>query len=159
MEQKCNRKCKSSIKAKWKELYTTCSFDGFHYIFEERGFLRFFWVTVILSAVFLAILLFYNVMEQFFQHEVTTNLLRQSSEEDLHFPTITICNLNSVWKEKVEQNNYNLSTDEIVKFYQDMRNGLFNPDNLKVLMTFEANGVHEFGDIVKLFELNMTDMA
>ena len=140
-------------------MYTTCSFDGFHYIFEERGLLRFFWLSVILAAVILAILLFYNVMDQFFKHEVTTSLVSESSEEDLEFPTITICNLNSVWKKKLDKNTYNLTQEEIVNFYQDMRNGIFNEENAKVLETFEANGITKLGDIAKLYEMKFTDLA
>ena len=62
------------IKEHWDQLYSSVSFDGFHYIFEVSGFLRIFWLVIVLSATALGFFLFYGVIQEFFTYKVRIKL-------------------------------------------------------------------------------------
>ncbi|XP_066923046.1 acid-sensing ion channel 5-like isoform X2 [Clytia hemisphaerica] len=147
------QKAKEKLKTKWKDLYSSCSFDGFHYIFDERGFLRIFWLLMVLGATALSIVLFYGVIEEYYNFKSHTSIEEVLSNDKVEFPTVTICNINAVSKRKIEKAGYNSSVEEIVSFYQDLREGHFNANKSnKVLEELKANGLTKMGDLLKHFE-------
>ena len=154
-----NQKGKAKLKAKWKDLYSSCSFDGFHYIFDERGFLRIFWLIIVLAATALAIVLSYGVIEDYYNYTTSTSIEEVLTNSQVEFPTVTICNLNAVSKKKIEKFSYNLTVDEITEFYQSIKEGHFNASKgHKVLDELKANGVTSLGDVLKHFEYTFEEL-
>eukprot|EP00111_Clytia_hemisphaerica_P018384 TCONS_00054352-protein len=149
-----NQKGRAKLRQKWKDLYSSCSFDGFHYIFDERGFLRIFWLIIVLAATALAIVLFYGVIEEYYDYTTSTTIEEILTNSQVEFPTVTICNFNAVSKKKIEKSSYNSTVEEIVEFYQSIKEGRFNKSNgHKVLDELRANdGVNSFGAVLKHFE-------
>lgn len=154
-----NHKKRQQLKYRWQELWSSCSFDGFHYIFKEKGFLRFFWILVVLGAITLSVFLFYGVLEQFFTYSENTSFEEVLGNDKVDFPTVTICNLNAVSKKKIEANPYNMTLGQIVDFYQDIRTGVYDPDrDNKILDIFRKQGVTSMHDIFKQYEFTMSEI-
>ena len=153
-------KARKKIKQLWSDLYSGVSFDGFHYIFEVKGFLRLFWLVIVLAATFLGVFLFYGVMVEFLTYKVT-----QNSEEvkgsRVEFPTVTICNLNSLSKSKFLRNTMGLTLDDVLDFYQEVKDGEFNANDaadVKVMNRLYEKNITELRDILTLYEYTMEEM-
>ena len=152
-------KDRQQLREKWQELYSSCSFDGLHYIFIERGILRCFWLLVVMGAIALSVFLFYGVLLQFFTYSEILSFEEVLSSDKVEFPTVTICNLNAVSRSKIERKPFNMSVEAIVDFYQDVRNGVFNitRDGL-VLSQFRKEGVSNMEQIYRQYEYTMEEM-
>lgn len=151
---------RKKIKEHWEQLYSGVSFDGFHYIFEVKGFLRIFWLIIVLGATVLGFFLFYGVMDEFLTYKVS-----QSSEEvkgtEVEFPTVTICNLNSFSRNKFGANRMGLQIEDVLDFYQEVKDGEFennDPADAIVVNTFKDNNITELRDILTLYEYTIEEM-
>ena len=152
-------KIRQQLKYRWQELYSSCSLDGLHYIFKEKGFFRFFWILVVLGAICLSVFLFYGVLQQFFTYSEITSFEEVLGNDKVDFPTVTICNLNAVSKKKIERNSYNLTLEKIVDFYQDIRNGGYNSTrDGEILDYFQKKGVTSMQQIFTQYENTMSEM-
>lgn len=148
------------INEHWEQLYSSISFDGFHYIFEVKGFLRIFWLVVVLSAVVLGFFLFYGVMDEFLTYKITQSFEDVKGTE-VEFPTVTICNLNSLSKTKFFANTMGLTLPDVLDFYQEVKDGEFennDPHDAVVVSTFRDNNITELHDILTLYEYTIDEM-
>jgi len=154
MQQKQRKK----LQQKWINLYSSCSFDG---IFETKGITRIFWLLVVCAATVLAIALFLGNIVEFLDYSTSTSLEEVFHNKRVKFPTVTICNLNTVSRRKVQKNLFGLKESDIVTFYQNMHDGDMESNNetlQKVIDTFRRNNITGLGEIIKLYEYTIDEM-
>ena len=152
---------KKEIQKKWTNLYSSCSFDGFHYIFETQGLMKVFWILVVCAATALAIALFFGNIVEFLDYSTSTTLEEVLESEKVPFPTVTICNLNAVSRRKLEKNLFGLTESGIVAFYQELRDGKLDMSNKTikaVIDTFQRNNITGPGEFMKLYEYTVDEM-
>jgi len=149
MQQKERKK----LQQKWTNLYS---------IFETKGITRIFWLLVVFTATAMAIALFLGTIVDFRNYSTSTSLQEVFHNEQVKFPTVTICNLNAVSRRKVQKNLFGLKESDIVTFYQNMLDGDLASNNetvKKVIDTFRSNNITGLGQIIKLYEYTVAEMC
>lgn len=151
-----------TIQEKWEKLYTSISLHGFRYIFETTGITRILWTILFVGMVGFSVLLFYGNVSDFIHYKTTTLQEEIFNIEHLEFPTVTICNMNSVSAKKLNQANItSVTQQELLEFYQNLRQGDIDEEinGKRILQALkEERNVSTWMEIVTMFELGIEEM-
>ena len=162
MGQEQEQKPKKSIEEKWEDFCSETTMHGFRAaFFSKNRCQRIFWRFLLICATILAIVLFYGVIEAYKKYEFKVSKEINFSMDDINFPRITICNLNSLSKMKVEQLGFTDEVDDLVTFYHKMRNmtlDISDPETKRILNLFYAKGLNTTHEIISAFDLGKNEM-
>lgn len=142
-----------------KERFDTFCSDvtlhGFRYLFEGTPLRRLGWLLVCASMFTISVLLFYNLVEDFYDRKtVTSNFVVIHPE--LNFPTITVCPLAPRSKSKLQRlsNRTAISTDDYLKFFQNLTSQpdpsdfFKNPKIASIVKKLRANNMTSHADLL-----------
>ena len=143
-------------KRLWKDFYESVTLHGFHYIFDQKGWRKIGWLLIIIAASILSFYLFFGIIFDYREYKTLTIRTEDFNAGVAHFPTITICNFNSITKKGISKSKYN---EEVWKIYNEYRSNLkiksFSKKLSHAMSHLNATSIQA---LFKMFELQMEDM-
>ncbi|XP_066930584.1 acid-sensing ion channel 1C-like [Clytia hemisphaerica] len=162
MNQEKDEKPRKSVAAKWEDFCSETTLHGFRAAFYSKNiYKRYFWRVLLVCATVLAIFLFYGVVDAYKKYEFKVSKEINFSMDDIEFPRVTICNLNSLSKMKLVQLGFTEEADDLIDFYHKMRAMTLNisdPDTKRILNLFYAKGMNTTHEIISAFDLGKNEM-
>ena len=153
---------KITLSEKWKEFCDQTTIHGFRAAFYSKNTgLKVFWRILLLLATALAGLLFYGVLMQYLQFEFKVSKEIDFNMDEVDFPRVTICNMNSLSNKKIKELGYPGDVDKLIEFYHQMRGKTLNvssPETKRILGYFYAKNLNQTHDIISAFELGKKEM-
>lgn len=149
----------STFKSRWEDFCTTYSMHGVHFIFESKGIRRILWLLLLCGSFTLSIFLFEGTITDFLEYRTVSIREEIFGVELVEFPTVTICNLNSVSKQKIHK--LGLSDTDITELYKSFRNKTMNPNHTKTMTIMQqlyGRGIISPLSFAKHLELEIPDM-
>ncbi|XP_066936086.1 acid-sensing ion channel 5-like [Clytia hemisphaerica] len=151
-----------TLSEKWKEFCDETTIHGFRAAFFSRNTcLKVFWRILLILATLLAGFLFYGVLMQYLKYEFKVSKEIDFNMDEVNFPRVTICNINSLSQKKINELGYQGDVDELIDFYHQMRGKTLNvssPDTKRILNYFYAKNLNKTHDIISAFELGKREM-
>ena len=148
---------------KWTEFYNDSTMHGLKAAFQPGSiFRRIFWKILLMGALLFSGYLFYGVLNQYLEYDFKVSKEIFFDLESLDFPRITICNMNSISKTKLQSFGLDIvSTETWMTFYQQLRSNKLDislPENQKILNEFYLRNMTTYHEILSSFELGKQEM-
>ena len=147
---------------KWEEFYSDSTMHGFRAAFGSRSFFRrMIWRVLLLGALLFTGYLFYGVLNQYLQYDFKVSKQIHFDLENLNFPRVTICNMNSVSNKKLREFDLGIDSQLWLKFYHELRYGKLNVSSTKnqeILQKFYDRNITSYYEILSNFELGKKEM-
>jgi len=99
----------------FEEFYSSVTLHGFRFLFKGKNLVRrFIWLTITTSVFTCSVYLFEGLLSDFLERKTTVTSVIAYNEEEMDFPTITICPLNTQSKTKLQNLPGNYTRDEFL---------------------------------------------
>ena len=106
-----------TTKELFEEFYSGVTLHGFRFLFEGHSFRRVLWLFITTSVFAFSIFLFYELVKDFHQRKTITLTKKRFQEDDIVFPTVTVCPNNRFSKLKTVTNNFFNFTKKDADFF------------------------------------------
>lgn len=103
------------------KLCSNVTLHGLRYLGEETGIRKCVWITIMIVAILLSCILFFNTILEFPTQSITEFAVEKNLDK-LEYPTITVCNSNSPVYAINAYHNFpvNITFEQFIKFYNSI---------------------------------------
>ena len=150
-----------TAKELFEEFYSGVTLHGFRFLFEGHSFRRILWLFITTSVFAFSILLFYELVKDFHQRKTITLTTKKFLEDDIVFPTVTVCPNNGFSKSKTENNPFNISKNDFHAAIDDFEwntNSTEETTRPIILEELEKRNVTSFMEYLRLTRIDKKDM-
>ena len=133
------------FKKEWREFYSSTTLHGFHYIFDQVGVRKLFWIILMLMCIVLWFYLCQGIIFDYSKLKTVATSREVYHHGPRNFPTVSICPFNSVWNDAKDWDFYNelngkrKGRSEILKKFEKYRNETNTSSILDFLHSFECS--------------------
>ena len=101
------------FKKEWKEFYSSTTLHGFHYIFDQVGVRKLFWIILMLMCIVLWFYLCQGIIFDFSKLKTVATSREVYHHGPRDFPTVSLCPFNSVSNDSKDWDFYNEITGKM----------------------------------------------
>jgi len=155
---------KTEAKSKlFEEFYSSVTLHGFRFLFKGKNLVRRFIWFIITSSVFaFSLYLFAGLLADFLERKTNMANVKVYKEQQMDFPTITICPLNTQSKKKLQNLNGSYTKDEFLDQILQLQYSE-GPNLTQSQKDFFADvreaGISSHTEFLKSFKLTYDDMV
>ena len=136
---------------------------GYRYMFQEKGLRKIIWVIITGGALALSVVLFFDLFVNYLKFKSYSVIEKNYNKREADFPTVTLCNLNSVSKSKISKLPVNITAKEFVEFLQLMQRRTKQSGDVPLKMTramghMKDANITSVKDMMSLYEIDLNDM-
>ena len=140
-----------------EEFISNVTLHGYRYLFVSSKGRKITWYACFLSAVLLAVFLFYGVVSDYYMYKFITVIQVDYDAESIEFPTLTICRRGPLTKLKLSQFPLHIPSGDFNRLYAN----LIKPSSNKIKKTtkkyikmLEAKNITTYQQLMSLFEMD-----
>ena len=153
---------KQTIHKKFAEDTTL---HGYKYVFEKSGFRRLIWILLMIGSTTLSAILFYGTMKEYIKYNTVIVVGEDFSVTEADFPTVTICNINSVSRNMNVNLPKNQTKEEFISILvrafpkvSGVNINISDPDVISFFGHIEQLNISSMKDVITMLGINMTVM-
>ena len=153
---------KQTIHKKFAEDTTL---HGYKHVFEKSGFRRLIWILLMIGSTTLSAILFYGTIKEYIKYNTVIIVEENFSITEADFPTVTICNLNSIARNMNVNLPKNQSKEEFISILvrafpkiSGVNINISDPDVISFFSHIEQLNITSMKEVITLLDVNMTVM-
>ena len=137
------------FKKEWKEFYSSTTLHGFHYIFDQVGVRKFFWIILMLMCIVLWFYLCQGIIFDYSKLKTVATSRDVYHHGPRNFPTVSICPFNSVSNDFYNESTWKIKEgSQVLKKCEKYSNEINTSSFLDVLYGSEYSMKYMMDDEV-----------